>query len=202
MYYPIIQSISRSGYAWYESQYGFDFRVSEAEHDPERYTALMYAAIITPTVSLAYLILFLTIEPNAYIIFKEIFCGIKVSSDDNNKQNVTLDDDNELNEEVRETQSERIYNSANESFFSWDNFRSSVANIFTVSIDYDNRTESEIFAIIDESHFIQKSTIKTIELNHSNNSNNNNNNNNNGNASTTTINIIHNTHVENKIESS
>ena len=162
MYYPILQTISRSGYAWYESQYGFDFRVSQAEHNGERYTALMYSAIITPTVSFGYLIIFLYIEPNAYNSFKEIFCGIK-AVDNNNNENEN-ENENELNNEgFSESQSERIYNSASESFFSWDNFRSSTASISKKPSDYDNRSESEIFAIIDQSQLNQQSAI--IELN-------------------------------------
>ena len=156
MYYPILQTISRSGYAWYESQYGFDFRVSQAEHDGERYTALMYSAIITPTVSFGYLIIFLYIEPNAYNSFKEIFCGIKAANNNDNNEN-----ENELNNEgFSESQSERIYNSATESFFSWDNFRSSK----NIPSDYDNRTESEIFAAIDQSQLNQQLSVD-IELN-------------------------------------
>ena len=163
MYYPILQTLSRSGYAWYESQYGFDFRVSQAEHNGERYTALMYSAIITPTVSFGYLIIFLYIEPNAYNSFKEIFCGIK-AVDNNNNENEN-ENENELNNEgFSESQSERIYNSASESFFSWDNFRSSTASISKKPSDYDNRSESEIFDIIDQSQLNQQSSV-IIELN-------------------------------------
>jgi len=161
MYYPILQAISRSGYAWYESQYGFDFRVSEAEHDPERYTALMYSAIITPTVSFGNLILFLIIEPNAYIIFKEIFYKIKKPSHDDDDNDVTSQSTTST---VHDTQtinvadnsrykSKQMENTTSELRFSWDNIRNSVVNLF-ISDDnydnYDNRTEDEIFAIINE----------------------------------------------------
>jgi hypothetical protein len=183
MYYPILQTISRSGYAWYESQYGFDFRVTEAEHNQSRYAALMFTAIITPTVSVGYLILFLTIEPNAYDCFKEIFCCSSSSSSSSNRQHnnndnksqndsltissnldSSLDPSNicEVNSNgIRESivsENNRLtdyrYNSESSIYrYSWNVFRSSVANFFipTDEIDYDNRTEDEIFAIINES---------------------------------------------------
>ena len=61
MYYPILQTVSCSGYACYEFQYGFNFRVSQAQHDPEQYGLLIYSAIIITTISVDYLILFLYI---------------------------------------------------------------------------------------------------------------------------------------------
>ena len=236
MYYPILQTISRSGYAWYESQYGFDFRVTEAEHNQSRYAALMFTAIITPTVSVGYLILFLTIEPNAYDCFKEIFCCSGSSSSSktqhnnyNNNTTTTNNNDNnnnksqndslatssnfdsatattnntsdpsdmsELNNSngIRESiisENNRLtdyrYNSESSMYrYSWNVFKSSITNFFipTDEIDYDNRTEDEIFAIINErqSSIIQlNGSITTtnplrssINNNHKNNTNNDN----------------------------
>ena len=189
MYYPILQTISRSGYAWYEFQYGFDFRVSQAEHDPERYGLLIYSAIITPTVSIGYLILFLYIEPHAYKIFKKIFCGIdtpeqKEEDDDNYDTKSTtsrMDESNRASNQSeidildRRLQRSNVYNNSTESEnsmyqygnttitrFVWNDFRSSITNFFNVQDDdvYDNRTEDEIFAVIDDI----PSALSTINL--------------------------------------
>ena len=238
MYYPILQTISRSGYAWYESQYGFDFSVTEAEHNQSRYAALMFTAIITPTVSVGYLILFLTIEPNAYDCFKELFCCGSSSSSkrQHNKSqndslrassnfegtttttttNNTTDPSNmcELNSSgIRESidsdnnrQTDYRYQSESSMYrHSWNVFRSSIADFFIPADekDFDNRTEDEIFAIINENQLLNTVKIplssSIIELNdrrivirrtssititnplRSSNKNNNNNNNNNDN---------------------
>ena len=158
MYYTILQTISRSGYAWYEAQYGFDFSVYEAEHNQERYAALMYTAIITPTVSVGYLILFLTIEPNAYDCFKEIFCGIKnLRSMSKNDSVTNLDDgttknSDRISDTLSERQTDYRYNSESLYRYSWNVLRNSSFGNFLMnpSEDHDNRTESEIFAAIDE----------------------------------------------------
>jgi hypothetical protein len=178
MYYPILQTISRSGYAWYEFQYGFDFRVTEAKHDPERYGLLIYSAIIAPTVSISYLILFLYIEPHAYKIFKKVFCGIDTTGkkeedhDDDDYKSTTsrMDQSNRASNQSeidileRRLQRSNVYNNSTEmenSFyqygsttitrFVWNDFRSSITNFFNLQDDiYDNRTEDEIFAVIDD----------------------------------------------------
>lgn len=67
------QAISRSGFAWYEFQYGYDFNVSNCTGNSGCYTALIYATAITPTVSFGYLALFLRIEPHAYNKFRNLF---------------------------------------------------------------------------------------------------------------------------------
>ena len=181
MYYPILQTIGRSGYAWYEFQYGFNFSISQVEHDPERYGLLMYSAIITPTVSIGYLILFLYIEPHAYRIFKKIFCGINTPEKDSDNRssssridgsvlsNIYNSSHNSNNDIIKsslqerqsnfemmrnlERQSAYLYDNTRDSHFSWDVFSASIANFFVIDDDdYDNRTESEIFAAINESH--------------------------------------------------
>ena len=77
MFYLIvfIQAIGRSGFAWYELQWGFTFDVSHCQGDSLRYTVLIYATIITPLVSVGYLAIFLMIEPHAYNKFKSLFCN-------------------------------------------------------------------------------------------------------------------------------
>ena len=183
MYYPILQSIGRSGYAWYEFQYGFNFSVSQAQHDPERYGLLIYSAIITPTISIGYLMIFLYIEPHAYKIFKKIFCGIdtpekgsdnqsisssidgSVLSNIYNSSNSSISNNDMMKSSLQEQQSiiemtrnsERksayLYDNMRDSHFSWSVLRTSIANFFVIDDDdYDNRTESEIFAAINESH--------------------------------------------------
>jgi hypothetical protein len=183
MYYPVLQTISRSGYAWYEFQYGFNFSVSQAQHDPERYGLLIYSAIITPTISIGYLMIFLYIEPHAYKIFKKIFCGIdtpekgsdnqsisssidgSVLSNIYNSSNSSISNNDMMKSSLQEQQSiiemtrnsERksayLYDNMRDSHFSWSVLRTSIANFFVIDDDdYDNRTESEIFAAINESH--------------------------------------------------
>jgi len=186
MYYPILQTVSCSGYAWYEFQYGFDFRVSQAEHDPERYGLLIYSAIITPTVSIGYLILFLYIEPHAYKIFKKIFCGIdtlekKEEDDANNcstnskvyESNNSRQSERQSNVHIDHTErGDSMYQYGNNtSTISWNEFQSSISNFFNPQDDvYDNRTEDEIFAIIDNtsSPTLPTSTteISTINIMH------------------------------------
>jgi hypothetical protein len=162
MYYPILQTISRSGYAWYEFQYGFNFSTSQAEHDPERYGLLIYSAIVAPAVSIGYLIIFLYIEPHAYKIFKKIFCGIDTpgKDSDNRSSSSRIDGSVVSNKsslhEQQQSIIEVIRNSERQSaylYFSWDVSRTSIANFFVIDDDdYDNRTESEIFAAINEIH--------------------------------------------------
>jgi hypothetical protein len=184
MYYPILQTVSCSGYAWYEFQYGFDFNVSKTEHDPERYGLLIYSAIIITTVSVDYLILFLYIEPHAYKIFKKVFCGIETS--DRKEEEVDADN-RSTNSKVRESnnwsQSQRQSNvhidhmerrdslfqyGNNSSIYSWNEFKLSFTNLFTTQDDvFDNRTEDEIFAIIDDtsSPTLPASTTETSTIN-------------------------------------
>jgi len=78
MYYPLVQAISRSGYAWYEFQYGFDFSYASTTGNPLRYTALLYSAVITPIASIGYLLVFLRIEPTAFEEFKHLLrCEVR-----------------------------------------------------------------------------------------------------------------------------
>lgn len=64
IFYPIIQAISRSGYSWYELQYGA--AISPSDSSADKYACLLFLTIITPIVSLGYLIIFLVMQPNAY----------------------------------------------------------------------------------------------------------------------------------------
>lgn len=73
IYYPIIQAIGRSGYSWYEYAYGTNF--GDEKVDTVEYSSMILAAIVTPAVSVGYMIIFLIMQPNAYKHFKAlIFC--------------------------------------------------------------------------------------------------------------------------------
>jgi hypothetical protein len=126
----------------------------------------MYTAIITPTVSIGYLILFLTIEPHAYHQFKLIFCGIKSQNQDHNS-NVNRDSNFKIDESVVSDTYDGSSMTSNidpkvtverhksvigfdYNRFSLNTFATSVGNVFRFSLEYDNRTEDEIFAIISE----------------------------------------------------
>lgn len=68
IYYPIVQAIGRSGYSWYEAQYGDD--IDSGTEDPGRFGCLIFLTIITPMVSVGYLVIFLAMQPNAYKYLK------------------------------------------------------------------------------------------------------------------------------------
>jgi hypothetical protein len=202
MYYPILQTVSCSGYAWYEFQYGFDFSVSQAEHDPERYGLLIYSAIIITTISVGYLILFLYIEPHAYRIFKKIYCGIdtpekkKEEEDDadslstnskvyeSNNWSQSQPQSNARIDHTERRDSMFQYPGNNSSIYSWNEFKLSITNFFTPQDGvHDNRTEDEIFAVIDDipsalyltsSSTLSTSTseISTVNIMHPSSSNN------------------------------
>ena len=71
--YPIAQAISRSGYAYYEEVYGTNVR--EYHGDDREFGAVLFLTIITPTLSVANLAIFLTMQPHAYNEFMGlIFC--------------------------------------------------------------------------------------------------------------------------------
>ena len=139
----------------------------------------MYTAIITPTVSIGYLILFLTIEPHAYHQFKLIFCGIKsITHDDNNRDsNFKIDesvvsdtnDGSSITSNVGPKMTVERHQSAlgyDYNRFSIDTFATSVGNVFRFSrdVDYDNRTEDEIFAVINECQSLHNKVNIDIHL--------------------------------------
>ncbi len=64
IYYPIIQAIARSGYAWWELQYGAYMDYHDAT--TEQYVCLIYLSIITPIASLGYLVILVVMQPQAY----------------------------------------------------------------------------------------------------------------------------------------
>lgn len=72
IYYPIVQAISRSGCAWYEMVYNFDFDPSHATEN--QFIAQCFVAILTPSASVGYLIIFLIMQPHAYECFLAMLC--------------------------------------------------------------------------------------------------------------------------------
>ena len=77
-YYPFIQALSRSGLTWYIYAYGFNF-------NPINVTKLQFivqilSAILAPSASIGYFIIFLIMQPKAYTQFQSFFryfCFIK-----------------------------------------------------------------------------------------------------------------------------
>lgn len=67
VFYPIVQGIGRSGYAWYEYQYG-PYRTDDNLTD-EKMICLIYLSIMTPLVSIGYLLLLCIMQPQAYTHF-------------------------------------------------------------------------------------------------------------------------------------
>ncbi len=68
IYYPVVQAISRSGCAWYEWKYGFDFDPKSA--DENRFIAQCFMALLTPSASIGYMVIFLLMQPHAYECLK------------------------------------------------------------------------------------------------------------------------------------
>jgi hypothetical protein len=78
-FYPIIQSISRSGCAWYEFQYRYDnhnsggFDLNPPHTGNTQFAAQVVMALTMPLGSIGYLIIFLLMQPKAYEEFQKIF---------------------------------------------------------------------------------------------------------------------------------
>lgn len=64
IFYPIIQTIGRVGSAWYDLAYGLDY---DPTHPGDiRYSSLLFMVVITPLVSVGYLVVFLWMQPKAW----------------------------------------------------------------------------------------------------------------------------------------
>jgi hypothetical protein len=78
-YYPIIQSISRSGCAWYEFAYRYDsqggggFDLNPPHTSNTQFAAQCVMALTMPIGSVGYLIIFLMMQPKAYEELLKIF---------------------------------------------------------------------------------------------------------------------------------
>jgi hypothetical protein len=73
IYYPIIQAVSRSGSAWYEMQYKFDFDPTERVSRTQ-FVAQCFMALLTPSASYGYLVIFLLMQPNAWECLMATLC--------------------------------------------------------------------------------------------------------------------------------
>lgn len=74
--YPIVQAISRSGLAWYEIAYGY--KINSDNPTPIQFASLLVVSIITPFASVAYLLIFLMMQPDAYQQFLCMILGRSV----------------------------------------------------------------------------------------------------------------------------
>jgi hypothetical protein len=70
-YYPIVQAVGRSGCAWYEGAYGYNFapdrgfNFNPSETSDTQFAAQCLMVISTPLISVGYLVIFLIMQPNA-----------------------------------------------------------------------------------------------------------------------------------------
>lgn len=77
-YYPIVQAIGRSGCAWYEMTYGYEFSPDKGfNFNPDYTSNTQFAAqcmmvISTPLISVGYLAIFLVMQPDAARRCKEL----------------------------------------------------------------------------------------------------------------------------------
>lgn len=72
IFYPVIQTVGRAGSAWYDLAYGLDY---DPTHPGDiRYSSLLFMVIITPLVSVGYLIVFLWMQPKAWRYLCSVFC--------------------------------------------------------------------------------------------------------------------------------
>eukprot|EP01033_Poteriospumella_lacustris_P001235 gene1235-899_t len=78
IYYPVLQSIGRSGYTWYEFAYGP--KTDNDDFSDTQYAAQIFAVAITPVVSVGYLLIFLVMQPDAYRHFVQLCCCGRGSS--------------------------------------------------------------------------------------------------------------------------
>lgn len=72
IFYPITQALGRLCFAVYEQIYGFD--TSGATSNPTQYGWLLGVAIVTPFVSVGYLLIFLVMQPEAKRQFVDLLC--------------------------------------------------------------------------------------------------------------------------------
>lgn len=80
-YYPLVQMISRIGCSWYELEYGYDFSPKSGfNFNPDHTTDAQFAAqcvmaLSMPIASIGYLLIFLLMQPKAYICLMDLFNG-------------------------------------------------------------------------------------------------------------------------------
>jgi hypothetical protein len=147
IFYPIIQAISRSGLSWYEYAYGARFDVDDA--DNLKYSSMIFASVITPTVSIGYLFIFLIMQPNAYLKFKNmLLCRASLEEE-------------EINHGARGSVLSNLSASSKNDFTS-ECTAPSVLPLYNQLSVIDRRDDEELFAILmdNESFSLQLSSTK------------------------------------------
>ncbi len=69
-YYCIVQTVSRIGASWYQFTYGFDYDPSTAS--TLQSIAFITQSALTPSAGFGYLIVFLLIQPQAWVTLKDM----------------------------------------------------------------------------------------------------------------------------------
>lgn len=96
-YYCLVQIISRIGATWYQLQYGFIETIDMSNASNFEMAVFSTQFILTPSAGIGYLIVFLTMQPEAYQHYKDLiksiekFCHCKLCS-------ICLDESNQSNE--------------------------------------------------------------------------------------------------------
>lgn len=94
-YYPIVQAIGRSGCAWYEMEYGYNYQLNRTVNlDPPDTTDSQFAVqcwmtICIPLIAVGYLVIFLIMQPDAskrvtaFVKDWKLFQGTSMRGDSN-----------------------------------------------------------------------------------------------------------------------
>jgi hypothetical protein len=69
--YPVVQAIARSAYSYYEFEYGA-FRGDDDDPSDNKQACMIYLTLVTPLVSIGYLVILCVMQPKAYLHLKAI----------------------------------------------------------------------------------------------------------------------------------
>ena len=98
LYYPIVQAASRIGISYYQSTYAVSFNPPVVTRT--QFIAQLFLAIVTPSASVGYFIIFIRMQPNAYQEFiKLITCQtlfVKNKSNDTENPTETMEDNSQI----------------------------------------------------------------------------------------------------------
>lgn len=76
-YYCLVQIISRIGATWYQLQYGFIETVDMSDASPFEMAVFTTQFMLTPSAGIGYLIVFLTMQPEAYQHYQDLIRKIQ-----------------------------------------------------------------------------------------------------------------------------
>lgn len=76
-YYCLVQIISRIGATWYQLQYGFVETIDMSDASPFEMFVFSTQFILTPSAGIGYLIVFLTMQPEAYQHYQDLIKKIE-----------------------------------------------------------------------------------------------------------------------------